>query len=133
MRVPMAGFGFMMAAAGILAGCEVPKSESRRVVSVQEGDIQTTRDVPKSYLIACRAIVIELREALGDACVIHEVWPDIEQAGVRVSAPTRGGRVLLVTISARGPDRCHVEIFVDRYWKGRTYPAICAALGEPAP
>jgi hypothetical protein len=115
------------------AGASVNSSRETSPVEVlrERGDLKTTIDVQMSYLAACRAIVGELRKDLGD-CVMHEIWPDIEQAGVLVSSPMRGGRAVSITIRATGPDRCRAEVFVNGYWKGRAYPGITRAIGtEP--
>ncbi len=132
MRVRSAIRGGVILGLVSLAGCgqraAAPPTPPRAVSA--EGDLRTVLEADCSYVTACRTIVWELRKDLGD-CVQHEVWPDIEQAGVRVQAPARGGLVVFVTIAATGPDRCRAEIFLDSYWRGRAFPAIQRALAAP--
>jgi hypothetical protein len=123
MRVPMATFGLMMAAAGILlSGCyeatapqDIPRAQRR----------EKTVDVEMSYLVACRSILGELRSVRGYNAVQHEIWPDIQQAGIYVAKVGQRELVISVMITATGPDRCEVTFGCpNEYWSSRSWPEI---------
>ena len=69
-------------------------------------------------------------ETGGTALVLHEIWPDIQQAGIFVAMARRDGLLLSVTINAIGPDRCRVKVyFASAYWDDRIRPRIEETLG----
>ena len=117
---------------GILAGCYSEPGKESPPGPVDPWTWVSRRgevDLDISYLAACRDLLEALRDKYGDPTVLHDVWPDIQEAILQISKVHRGNNLLRVNIRGTGPQTCHVTILcADYYWSLDAWPVIEKSL-----
>ncbi len=91
----------------VLAGCATAMPEPEMVGGQGR---EAAWDVEMSYLAATRAMLVELRQRFGLNPILHDIWPDIQEADIRVATVRRDGLLLSINAKARSPDRCRVTL-----------------------